>query len=303
MLLLCISAPARLAPSLSFRRLRPLLKFGFQFQAVAVSNLARDMGTNVVIAVMLGVSALGVWSIAYRILQIPFLVLASLWRVSYPAMSRLVAAREDVGPTIERVAAVAAVASGLVLVPLVAVTPAWVPTLLGAQWEDAVPVIPPASLHLMIIGPISTALMGYLWAVGDAAAVLRATLVGIPLMYAVMVPLLAVIGVPAVGFGWLGSCVGEVFILISSGRRDPHASNSGSASFPPCSLQYAPHRQVGCVHQSPAASLAVSSVECSRLRGSSSRCGYGTGLLYDSARMAMRGARSVFKPSASPSQS
>ena len=94
-------------------------------------------------------------------------------------MSRLVSAGENVGPTIERVVAVVTVASGVVIVPLVAATPAWVPSLLGTQWADVVPVIPPAALHLMVMGPLTVAFIGYLWAVGEASAVLRATLAGI----------------------------------------------------------------------------------------------------------------------------
>ena len=90
---------------------------------------------------------------------------------------------------------------------------------LGTKWDDVVPVIPPASLHLMVIGPLSVALLGYLWAVGEASAVLRATLVGLPLMAAVMLPLLPVIGAPAVGFGWLASAVGEATVLIRSARK------------------------------------------------------------------------------------
>ncbi len=217
-LLLLIPA-SRMIPKPSWARVRTLLGFGFRYQAVGVANLLRDQGINAAVAVVAGVSALGVWSVAYRILQIPLLLLSSLWRVSFPGMSRLVAAKEDVGGTIERVSAVVAVACGLILAPLVAATPAWVPALLGDQWSDAIPVIPPASLHLMIMGPISVALIGYLWAVGDASAVLRATLVGIPLMAAVMIPLLMVIGVPAVGFGWLASGVGEATVLILSARK------------------------------------------------------------------------------------
>jgi hypothetical protein len=38
-------------------------------------------------------------------------------------------------------------------------------------------------------------------------------------MAAVMIPLLMVIGVPAVGFGWLASGVGEAIVLITSARK------------------------------------------------------------------------------------
>ena len=212
-------SPARIGPRFSLERVKPLLGFGLKYQAVGVTNLLRDQGTNAAIALFAGVSALGVWSVAFRILQVPLLFLASLWRVSFPGMSRLVAAQKDVGATIERILGVVAVAAGLMLAPLVAATPALVPALFGHQWDEVVPVIPPACLHLMVMGSISVALLGYLWAIGEAGAVLRATLVGIPLMFAVMIPLLFIIGVPAVGFGWLASGVGEATVLILAARK------------------------------------------------------------------------------------
>jgi len=219
LVLLLLSSAARIGPSFSFERIKPLLGFGLKYQAVGVANLLRDQGTNAAIALCAGVSALGVWSVAFRILQVPLLFLGSLWRVSFPGMSRLVAAHGDVGATIERILGVVAVAAGLMLAPLVAATPALVPALFGDQWDAVVPVIPPACLHLMVMGSISVALLGYLWAMGEAGAVLRATLVGIPMMFAVMIPLLFVIGVPAVGFGWLASGVGEAAVLILTARK------------------------------------------------------------------------------------
>ena len=217
--LLSLVSSARMIPSPSWARVRPLLGFGLRYQAVGVADLFRDQGIYAVVALVAGVSALGVWSVAHRILQIPLMLLTSLWRVSFSGMSRLVAAGENVGPTIERILAVTAIASGLVLAPLVAATPAWVPALFGSQWTDVVPVIPAASLHLMVMGSISVALVGYLWALGEASAVLRATLAGIPLLAVVMIPLLLVIGVPAVGFGWLASGVGEATVLILAARK------------------------------------------------------------------------------------
>lgn len=217
--LLSLTPAARMAPSLSLARVSPFLAFGFRYQAVGVTNLLRDQGVNAVVAIVGGVSALGVWSLAYRILQIPLLLFSSLWRVSFPGMARLVEAEKDVGETIGRVVGVVAVVAGLIVVPLVAATPAWVPTLFGPQWTEVVPVIPPACLHLMIFAPISVAFVGYLWAEGEASAVLRASLVGTPLMLATILLLMMVIGVPAVGFGWLAAGVGEATILIVSARK------------------------------------------------------------------------------------
>jgi len=209
----------RLWPSPSWRRVRGLLSFGLQYQAVGLANVLRDQGINAAVAIVAGVSALGLWSVAYRILQPPMLLLTSLWRISFPGMSRLVAAGEDIGPTIERTLSTVTVVIGVILAPLVAVCWPLTSVLLGKQWADAAAVIPPASLHLMVAGPISVAFVGYLWAAGDASAVLRATLAGIPFIALVLFTLLPVIGVAAVGFAWLPSGVIESVILIRAARR------------------------------------------------------------------------------------
>jgi O-antigen/teichoic acid export membrane protein len=217
--LLALFSPGRMLPLISWARVEHLLGFGFRYQAVGVVNLLRDQGMNAAIAIFAGISALGLWSVAYRVLQIYLVFLNALRRVSFPAMSRLVAAGENLGPTIERVVAVVAVVSGLILAPLVAATPAWVPALLGSQWTDVVPVLPPACLQLMVMGPISVALIGYLWALGEASAVLRATLVGIPCMAVVLIPLLILIGAPAVGFGWMAAGAAEAIVMLITARR------------------------------------------------------------------------------------
>ena len=217
--LLALVPSARLMPIPSWSRVRPLLGFGFKYQAVSVVNLFQEQGINAAVAGVAGVSALGVWSVAFRILQIPLLLLSSLWRVSFPSMSRLVANGENVGPTIERTVASVAVVIGMILAPLVAVSSPLVLTLLGEQWADTATVIPPASLNLMIAGPISVALVGYLWAVGDASAVLRATVVGLPFLAVVLFSLLPVIGVAAVGFGWIAIGTVESVIYIRAARK------------------------------------------------------------------------------------
>ena len=137
-----------------------LLGFGFKYQAVGFVNLVRDEGTNAVVAAVAGISALGLWSVAFRILQIPLLLLSSLWRVSFPGMSRLLAVDEDVAPTIERTLSTVAVVIGVILAPLAATSVPLVTVLLGDQWTDAAAVIPPASLNLMVAGSISVALNG-----------------------------------------------------------------------------------------------------------------------------------------------
>ena len=217
--LLSLLPSARMIPSPSWVRVRTLLGFGFKYQAVGLANLVRDEGTNAAVAAVAGVSALGLWSVAFRILQLPLLLLSSLWRVSFPGMSRLLAVDEVLAPTIERTLSSVAVVIGVILAPLAAASTSLVTVLLGDQWADAAAVLPPASLHLMIAGPISVALVGYLWAVGDASAVLRATLAGMTVFFIALFLLLPAIGIAAVGIAWLPCGLVESVILIRAARK------------------------------------------------------------------------------------
>ena len=162
---------------------------------------------------------LGLWSVAWRILQIPISLFAALWRVSFPGMSRLVAAKEDVGSTIERVIALVAIGTGVLVAPLAASASAWIHVLIGAQWADAASAIPPACFAMMFGVPISVALAGYLWAIGSASVPLRATLLGIPAMAA---------GSPAAaprhwrrrsGLAYIASALVESVFFVYAARR------------------------------------------------------------------------------------
>lgn len=223
-IVLLIAAPSGLvAPLLSWGKLRGLFGFGLRYQAVGVAALARDQAINAGTAAIGGIAVLGLWSVAYRVLQVPYLLFGSLWRVTFPAMARLVAAGEDLRRTIERLVEFVAVATGFLLVPIVASAPALIPSLLGERWRDAAGVLPPAGLGLMVGGPISVATFGYLWAAGDARTPLRATLLGIPSWCGVTFLLLPVIGVTAVGCGWLISSLIESLILARSVSRRTRA--------------------------------------------------------------------------------
>lgn len=217
--LLSVFPAGRMIPWPSWKRVRPLLGFGFRYQASNFLSLIRDQGINLTIAAVGGVSNLGLWNMAYRIYQVPLLLFSSLWRVSFPSMSRLVAAREDMRATIERVVAVVAVAAGLMLAPLAASAQDLVPALLGEQWTEAASVIPPVCLTIMVAAPIGVALTGYLWAIGEAGAVLRSTWLQIPFLFAILLLLLPVIGVAAAGYSTLAAGAVEAVVLTRAARK------------------------------------------------------------------------------------
>jgi len=211
-------------PRFSWSRTRRLLGFGLRFQAVGGVIFARDQALNVGTALFAGVSVLGLWTVARRLLEAPFVLLAALWRISYPAMSRLLSAGELPRPIIERSVRLVAAGLGVLLVPLVGSAPALVPVLLGGAWTEAASVLPWAALGLMISGPISVAASGYLWAVGDARTPLRAAALDAFFWCAVSLPLVPLIGVSALGVGWLAGALAQSALLERTIARRTHAA-------------------------------------------------------------------------------
>ena len=200
-------------PLFSIRPIRPLLGFGLRFQGTNLAWNVRDQGLNAATGALAGVATLGLWSLARRLLEVPMMLFESLWRISFPAMSQLLAAKEDPAPVIERSLARTAVTVGLVLTALAASAPGLVPGLFGEQWSEAAEVVPWTCLALLVAGPISMCTVGYLYAAGNAAAVLRTSLLHVVTCFAVAVPLLPIVGVSAVGMGWLAGSFVEAIAL------------------------------------------------------------------------------------------
>jgi O-antigen/teichoic acid export membrane protein len=208
-----VSPAGLVRPRFSWRRIRSLIGFGARFQATTATWVIGDQVLNVSIAAIASVSTLGLWSLARRALEVPFLLFHSLWRVSYPAMSQLLAAKGDAAPVIERVLGLAAVGSGVVLTGLAGSAPGLIPGLFGEHWRAASGVIPWACLGLGIGGSVSVATSGYLYGVGDPSAVLRSVVFQTITCFAVALPLLPLIGVSAVGLGWFISAVVQAVVL------------------------------------------------------------------------------------------
>jgi O-antigen/teichoic acid export membrane protein len=211
-------------PTLSWRRVRGPLAFGVRFQGVGVISLLRDQSLNIGTAAIGSVSILGLWSLAGKLLSIPYMAFESLWRVGYPAMARLLGTGEDPREVLQRGTALVAVVTGAMLAPLVGGSPALVPVVFGARWSHAASALPWASLGLMISGPVSVTASGYLWALGDARAVLRSTIVSWIVLALVTFPLLPSLGVTAVGLGAMASALAEAAVFVRAVASHSHVS-------------------------------------------------------------------------------
>jgi O-antigen/teichoic acid export membrane protein len=134
-------------------------------------------------------------------------------------MARLLELKQDCGRLIERAVGIAAVGTGIALTGLTGSAPGLVPGVFGERWADSAEALPGACLALAIAGSVGVATQGYLYAVGDASAVLRATVVQAVLLLTVTLPLLPHVGVAAVGIGWLVAASIESVLLVRATKR------------------------------------------------------------------------------------
>jgi O-antigen/teichoic acid export membrane protein len=208
-----VSPAGLMRPRLSWSLIRPLLAFGVRFQATTAVWLIRDQGLNVFLAAVAGVSTLGLWSLANRVLQVPYLFFQALLRVSFPAASQLVAAKEDAAPLIQRAVGMVAVGTGVISSGVVGSAPGVFPGLFGEQWREASLIMPGACLGVAIGTAVAVSAQGYLYAVGDASAVLRSTILQSIALLAVTLPLVPVLGVSAIGLGWFVMAIVQLFTL------------------------------------------------------------------------------------------
>jgi PST family polysaccharide transporter len=212
--LMNIASPLGLiTPRLERGTLRSMLGFGIGFQAVGLAALGRGQGLNLIVAGIGGTQLLGYWSLANRLLQVPFWLFQALWRVSYPTMARLRAHGEDTRRTVERYARVTALAAGALLAPLAASAHYLVPALFGADWTPAAAPLPWASAGLVVSGPISVAAAGYLYSERDVRTPLNATIINGIVWIALTAILLEPVGIAAVGVAWMLASLTEAVIF------------------------------------------------------------------------------------------
>ncbi len=219
-------------PRLHWSEVRPLMGFGVRFQAAGGVGLLRDQALNAGIALIGGIGTLGIWALAFRFMQVPLLLFATLYRVSYPAMAKLRAAGRDPRPALERGAGVTAVAIGVIVVSIAAGAPALVPSILGHQWDDVPEILGLGGIALMMSCPVAAATVGWLYAAGDATTVLRAFSAHAVAWVAVTLALLEPVGPAAIGIGWIVGASFDSVLLARAASRGAGANLAGAVAVP-----------------------------------------------------------------------
>jgi O-antigen/teichoic acid export membrane protein len=211
--LLVIGPLGFVRPNFRFKIVRPFLRYGLQFQAAGVVTTVRDQGLNLVAAGVGGLAVLGIWSLANRILQGVVLVFNTLWRVSFPAIARLIEAGEDPRESVEHGLSLSTVLTGFAVVAFGGTAPALVPFCFGARWDGVIPVMPWAAAGLLVAGPISVAGVSLLYARGEPRTPLIAVIAHTAVWFAVSVPLIGGLGAEALGIGWSAGAAVDAAIL------------------------------------------------------------------------------------------
>jgi O-antigen/teichoic acid export membrane protein len=209
----------RLWPRLEWAPVRPLIRFGSQFVAAGGAIFLRDQSLNFGISGVGGLSLLGLWSFAGRLLQPINLLYSTLWRVTYPTMSRLLELDEDPVPVMNRIARFVAIVSSVLFVPLVVCSHAVVIEVFGARWADVSEIFPALCFGMLVTGPCSTAVTGYLFASGDAQTPRNAILAQFAAALVVTLPLLPVIGPWALGIGSAVGAIADTVVLMRRVRQ------------------------------------------------------------------------------------
>jgi O-antigen/teichoic acid export membrane protein len=210
----------RVWPHLHWSQVQPILGFGAKFQAASLIGVGRDQALNVGLAAAASLSVLGLWGLAYRLLQAPFLMFEALWRVSFPAVARMLDAGDDVREPLRRGAATLSVAVGVVLVALAGSAWDLVPFAFGERWSSAAPAVALPCIGLLLSGPVSVVSAGYLYARGDAGAALCATGISSIATVACSIALVGATGeVWGVGVGQLLGAAIEAAIFLRATRR------------------------------------------------------------------------------------
>jgi O-antigen/teichoic acid export membrane protein len=205
--------------AIRWKTTRPLVSYGLRIQATWLVIMIRDLVLNATAAALVGIASLGLWSLARRLMEVPLVLFDSLWRVTFPAMSHILTGGEDPAPLLERGGRVFTVIASLALVVFVGTFPGIIPMLFGEEWRGVGNIIPWAAVGLLIAGTVSVATVAYLQAAGHPEDTLVAAVVFALVWIATTASLLPVVGIEAVGMGWITGGIAEALLLDQATRR------------------------------------------------------------------------------------
>ena len=218
--LLAIVPVGRTWPRLEFARVRPILRFGLQFQAVGIIQTVRDQLISILTAVLGGLTVTGLATLLTKILSLPSVVVSPLDRVGFSTFSRAVTRSGDHARLIERGITSVILPLGVICVALAASAKPLVAIVFGHQWEGAAAAVPWACIGCYMYAVTKVTCGNYLYAVGSAKVVLWSTALHAGAMILTVICVVPSYGVVGVGLAWLGAGIVDGLVLgIAAGQR------------------------------------------------------------------------------------
>jgi O-antigen/teichoic acid export membrane protein len=218
--LLVLVPAGRTWPRIDFSRVRPLLAFGVQFQAVGIIQTARDQLINVLTAVLGGVTMTGLVTLLTKVLSLPSVIIAPLDRVGFSTFSRAVTRSDDHARLLQRGVTSVILPLGVVCVALAASAKPLVAIVFGHQWDAAAAAVPWACIGCYMYAVTAVTCAKYLYAVGLARVVVWSTAFHAAAMILTVICVVPSFGIIGVGMAWLAAGIVDGLVLgIAAGRR------------------------------------------------------------------------------------
>jgi O-antigen/teichoic acid export membrane protein len=199
-------------PRWAWREVRPLLGFGVKLQVGSLVTVGREQLLNVGIGAVAGLGTLGVWALAWRVMQVPALIFLTVGRVGFPTMSRLLGADADPRPVLERQVDAVNAVNAIAVVGLVGFAPA-LPAIVGDKWHDVPAVLLWSGISVIVASAVVVSAGGFLLAAGKPGVLVMTSAVSGAVWLAVALPLVNSLGAPAAAIGWLASGVVNAALL------------------------------------------------------------------------------------------
>ena len=216
-ILVWVVSPWRPTAVYSRRSLRWFAGFSANVLGTQVLTQLRTATPNVVIGRALGASALGTYVLAFNVILVPFNRIAvPIAQVLFPAMSRIQQDRVRLADYWRRSVLLLAAVAMPSLVGLIILAPEFVDTLLGDDWERAVPVLRLLAfvgllqtlqfLNPVVLLTLDRTTLLFRWTILSFGAMLAALFIGLHWgIVGVAVAFAAAAAVTETAYGWLTS--------------------------------------------------------------------------------------------------
>lgn len=214
------------------REFGEIVRFGLKFQSGWITVVVREQILNATTAIIGGVSTLGLWSLARRLIELPTTLVDSINTVTFPTMSHLLFREDDPRPLIEKTTRYSAITLAVFLSAFAASSIGLVPFAFGDQWTEAAWAIPPACLGLAFAAPASAGATGYLFASGVPGRYVWITVIYSAVWIVTSAALLPFVGVAALGIGWIAGGVVEAGLLERVVHELSHARMLAQSAWP-----------------------------------------------------------------------